>query len=283
MDQSLIDAVQKFGHQGKITVMTGAGISAESGIPTFRGPEGYWTFGAREYHPQEMATYSMFCRYPEEVWRWYLYRMGVCLQAEPNPGHLALVDMEAALGDRFTLITQNVDGLHLRAGNSPEKTMQIHGNAMYMRCSRECSPRVYPIPPEVPGKAKEEPFNENDRQHLRCPHCDAMSRPHILLFDESYNEHHYHFNSALEAAQQTDLLIIVGTSGATNLPNQVAMMVFQQGGTIIDVNIEENTFSDLALRSGRGFFLQEYSGIALPALLEVLTGDGDGTMPRQDG
>ena len=81
--------------------MTGAGISAESGIPTFRGPEGYWTFGSREYHPQEMATFNMFSRHPEEVWRWYLYRLGVCSNAEPNDGHYALVDMEELLEDRF--------------------------------------------------------------------------------------------------------------------------------------------------------------------------------------
>lgn len=273
MDQQLFDALAQFKQQGKITVMTGAGISAESGIPTFRGPEGYWTFGSKEYHPQEMATFHMLSLYPEEVWRWYLYRMGVCRSAEPNPGHFALVDMEAEFGDRFTLITQNIDGLHLRAGNSLEKTMQIHGNVSYMRCLKECTPEVYPIPEEVPGKAKEDPFTEYDRQYLRCPRCGSMSRPHILLFDESYNEHHYHFHSALEAAQKTDLLIIVGTAGATNLPNQVAMAVYQQGGTIIDINIEENTFSDMALRSGRGFFVQKPSGQALPEIFEVLAGD----------
>ncbi|MCA9686135.1 MAG: RNA polymerase subunit sigma, partial [Myxococcales bacterium] len=95
----------------KVVVLTGAGISAESGIPTFRGPEGYWTVGAREYHPQELATLQAFNRMPREVWHWYLYRRGICRAAEPNPAHFALVELERALGDRFTLITQNVDGL----------------------------------------------------------------------------------------------------------------------------------------------------------------------------
>lgn len=273
MEQSLKNALTPFRKRGLITVMTGAGISAESGIPTFRGPEGYWTFGSQVYHPQEMATFSMFSKYPEEVWRWYLYRMGVCGNAEPNPGHYALADMEATFGNRFTLITQNVDGLHLTAGNSADKTMQIHGNVYHMRCAKECSPEVYPIPEEVPGKAKEDPFTETDRKYLTCPRCGAMSRPHILLFDECYNEHHYHFHSALDAAQKTDLLFIVGTSGATNLPNQVAMSVFQQGGVIIDVNIEENTFAELALRSGRGFFIQEPSGKVLPEIYAFLAGE----------
>ncbi|WP_028579919.1 SIR2 family NAD-dependent protein deacylase [Desulfogranum japonicum] len=274
MNQQLTHILREYGQNSekKVTVMTGAGISAESGIPTFRGPEGYWTFGSKEYHPQEMATFNMFSRYPEEVWRWYLYRLGVCSTAEPNAGHYALVDLEELLQNRFTLITQNIDGLHLRAGSSPTKTMQIHGNVAFMRCALDCTPDVYPIPEEVPGKNKDTPFTETDRQFLKCPKCGARSRPHILLFDESYNEHHYHFYSAIQAAQDTDLLIIVGTSGATNLPNQVAAQVFSKGGIIIDINIEENTFSDMALRSGRGFFLQQPSSEALQEIYSVMSG-----------
>ena len=109
---------------GSLVVLSGAGISAESGIPTFRGKEGYWTVGSTEYHPQEMATFAMFTREPEAIWGWYLYRRTVCHEAGPNAGHQAVVRMEQALGDRFLLITQNVDGLHLRAGNSLERTFQ---------------------------------------------------------------------------------------------------------------------------------------------------------------
>ncbi|WP_319588575.1 Sir2 family NAD-dependent protein deacetylase [uncultured Desulfobulbus sp.] len=258
------------GGTGKITVLTGAGISAESGIPTFRGPEGYWTVGSTVYQPQEMATFHMFCQMPDEVWKWYLYRMGICGAAEPNPGHLALVAMEQHFGDRFTLITQNVDGLHLRAGNTLPRTYQIHGNVFYMRCSLECSEAFYPIPAAVRPKSKEEGLTDSDREHLRCPLCGARSRPHILLFDESYNEHHYHFYSSLKTAQNTALLIVVGTAGATNLPNQVAREVYQRDGVIIDVNIEANPFTQLAQKSARGFFVQEPSASALPALLEAM-------------
>ncbi len=255
---------------GRITALTGAGISAESGIPTFRGPEGYWTVGSRVYQPQEMATFWMFTHQPDEVWKWYLYRMGVCARAEPNPGHLALVELEQRFGDRFTLITQNVDGLHLRAGNTLARTFQIHGNVFYMRCAVECHDAVYPIPAAVKAKGKDEPLTDEDKQHLRCPLCGARSRPHILLFDESYNEHHYHFYSALKAARETALLIVVGTAGATNLPNQVANEVDRQGGVILDINIDANPFSQLALNSGRGFFLQEPSASALPAVVAAL-------------
>lgn len=254
------------GGTGRITVLTGAGISAESGIPTFRGPEGYWTVGSTVYQPQEMATFHMFSQQPDEVWKWYLYRRGVCAAANPNTGHLALVEMEQRFGDRFTLITQNVDGLHLRAGNTLARTYQIHGNVFYMRCSLECSEAVYPIPEAVLSKSKEDSLTETDRLHLRCPLCGARTRPHILLFDESYNEHHYHFYSSLKIARETALLIVVGTAGATNLPNQVAREVYQRDGVIIDINIESNPFAQLAQNSIRGFFIKEASATALPAL-----------------
>lgn len=255
---------------GFITVLTGAGISAESGIPTFRGPEGYWTVGSKVYHPQEMATFEMFSRMPDEVWRWYLYRMGVCAAAAPNPGHQALVAMERHFGDRFTLITQNVDGLHLRAGNSLERTYQIHGNVFFMRCALNCTDDVYLLPAEVQPKTADEPLTAEDRKHLRCPRCGAYSRPHVLFFDESYNEEHYRFYSSLNTARDTDLLIVVGTSGATNLPNQIVHEVLNHGGMIVDINIEENPFSRLAAKSAHGFFLQEPSATALPALLEIM-------------
>ncbi|QTA84031.1 SIR2 family NAD-dependent protein deacylase [Desulfonema magnum] len=265
----LRDVVRNSGH---ITVLTGAGISAESGIPTFRGPEGYWSVGSKEYHPQEMATYSMFMQNPDEIWKWYLYRLGICQSAEPNPGHLALVEMENRFKDHFTLITQNVDGLHLRAGNSLENTFQIHGNINYMRCSHECSDDVFPIPEEVSGKAKGEELTETDRKLLTCPNCGKRTRPHVLWFDETYNEHFYHYSSSLKAAQKTALLIVAGTSGATNLPNQVAWEVYRREGIIVDVNIQENPFSNMALSSTKGYFMKEACSTALPAVLEALSG-----------
>src|ERR1017187_4141744 len=97
---------------GPVVFLTGAGISAESGIPTFRGPEGFWRVGSRNYQPTEMATAVAFARMPAEVWRWYLFRRGVCRSAAPNAAHRALVRFEKRAGDRFLLIIQNVDGLH---------------------------------------------------------------------------------------------------------------------------------------------------------------------------
>ena len=270
LNRHLKKTLQDFARgSGRITILTGAGISAESGIPTFRGPEGYWTIGSKEYHPQEMATYSMFVKKPDEVWKWYLYRIGVCGKASPNPGHFALVGMETLFKNRFTLITQNVDNLHLRAGNRLEKTFQIHGNVFFMRCAGECALTVYPIPEDLSGRGKNENLTEKDRSLLMCPDCGSRTRPHVLWFDEMYNEHFYRYHSALNVSGETELLIVVGTSGATNLPNQVVWEVKNRDGIIIDINIEENPFSNLALKSRRGFFIKQPSSKALPSILHV--------------
>jgi NAD-dependent deacetylase len=270
MDPKLTTFLKEFARgQDRLTVLTGAGISAESGIPTFRGPEGYWTIGSTVYQPQEMATYHMFSNDPWEVWRWYLYRLGICAQADPNPGHMAIVAMEKMFSERFLLITQNVDGLHLRAGSSPEKTFQIHGNIFSRRCDRPCTKEIFPMPSALRGKERDNPMTEEEKQLLRCPKCGGMTRPHVLWFDESYDETHYRFESSLAAAAKTDLLLIVGTSGATNLPNQVAWQVHHRGGVIVDVNIEKNPFTDLALKNNRGYFVQKSSGTALPAMVDL--------------
>jgi len=269
LDRHLEKILQDFAKgSGRLTILTGAGISAESNIPTFRGPEGYWTIGSNEYQPQEMATYRMFRQKPEEVWKWYLYRIGVCKKAQPNPGHHALVEMETLFKDRFTLITQNVDNLHLRAGNSLLKTFQIHGNVFFMRCADECKRKVLPIPKNLTGREKNDALTEADRQLLICPYCGSLTRPHVLWFDEMYNEHYYRYHSALKVAGETDLLLVVGTSGATSLPNQVVWEVKHRNGIIIDINIEKNPFSFIAVNSRQGFFIKQPSGETLPDMVQ---------------
>lgn len=252
--------------KGRVTVLTGAGISAESGIPTFRGPEGFWTVGSREYHPQEMATFRMFNKDPESVWVWYLYRMGLCRQARPNAGHLALVSMESRLQDRFTLITQNVDNLHIRAGSSLERTYQIHGNIFYTRCASSCLDALLPLPEALRPKEKGGSLTAEEKDLLMCPACGGWLRPHVLWFDETYDEHNYRFNSALETAQHTRLLITVGTAGATTLPNHIVNLVHRNGGLMIDINVDDNPFGRVARQSGRGVFIQCSSSEALSQL-----------------
>lgn len=254
---------------GGFTFLTGAGISAESGIPTFRGPEGYWTVGSRVYQPQEMATWAMFQQSPDAVWQWYLYRAGVCRQAAPNPGHLALAALEPLLGDRFRLITQNVDGLHLRAGNSPARTYQIHGNVFYMRCAAGCTDDLYPLPEHLAGRDASLPLDADTRRRLACGRCGRPARPHVLWFDETYDEKHFRFHSALQTAAATGMLWVIGTSGSTNLPLQVAAEVVRRGGTLIDINLAENPFSQLARRTPAGTFLKHAAARFLPQLLAV--------------
>ena len=253
----------------RITVLTGAGISAESGIPTFRGPEGYWTIGSKDYHPQEMATYAMFTQQPDEVWKWYLYRLSVCRDAEPNRGHLALVELEQHFQDRFTLITQNVDNLHLRAGSSPSQTYQIHGNVFFMRCVNDCQGELSPLPLDIFPREKDQDLSAEDKQKLRCTHCGAGTRPHVLWFDECYDEHYFKFESAMRVAAETDLLIIAGTSGVTSLPNHIANTVYQNE-TIIDINIEANPFTELALHSPAGDFYQMSCSDGFEKLLTLI-------------
>ena len=258
-------------HQSRITVLTGAGISAESGIPTFRGPEGYWTVGSKVYMPQEMATLSMFRQQPLAVWQWYLYRLGVCLHAEPNAGHYALAQMEQQLAERFGLISQNIDNLHIRAGNSLQRTLQIHGNINHTRCSAACTDELRLLPDALKKHRTEQTLTAAEIRLLHCPDCDAWLRPHVLWFDEYYDEEFFRYESSMALANKTDLLISVGTSGATTLPNQVAMTVHSRGQTIVDINPEANPFSELAGNSPHGMHIRAAAAVALPQLAQLCT------------
>jgi NAD-dependent deacetylase len=271
MERRIEEAFAGLRDRGRLVVLTGAGISAESGVPTFRGPEGYWTVGSVNYRPEEMATSAMFERHPEEVWQWYLYRIGICRAAAPNPGHEAVARMEQLLGDRFVLLTQNVDGIHLRAGNSEGRTYQIHGNIETVRCGASCSRATFPLPGEVEVKRRDEPLAEADSRALQCQRCGAWVRPHVLWFDECYDEEHFRFESSLAAASRADVLLVVGTSGATNLPMQVGMTAASRGALIVDVNPDPNPFSRMAERGG-GFFIEGPAGEALPELAAAIEG-----------
>ncbi len=257
----------------RVVVVTGAGISAESDIPTFRGAQGYWTVGAKEYHPEQLAKLEAFEDMPREVWHWYLYRKGICNAAEPNAAHRALAELEAALGDDFCLITQNVDGLHLRAGNSLARTLQVHGNTDYMRPIEGDSTPI-PIPADIPPQAKDDPIS--DAHWARLHTSDGRpTRPHVLWFDECYNESLYRADSALEAAQSCDLLIVIGTSGAAAIPYHAAAAALQNGALFIDINLEENPFQEKAREReavGRGLWLRGSSSLWMPKIVARLVG-----------
>ena len=268
MDDVLAICRRALEQPGKVVALTGAGVSAESGIPTFRGTEGYWTIGAREYHPQELATHKAFEAMPWSVWAWYLYRRAVCRGAAPNAAHLALARLAAALPDRFALVTQNVDGLHRRAGSPDATTFPIHGDISLMRCANECGSDRWPLPAAVPDLAKGAEVTPEVRALLRCPRCGAMARPHVLWFDESYDEPRYHLDTVRRVAGQAALLIVAGTSAQTNLPWQVVTLAGGNAAAIVDVNVEDNPFGEIAAQSGG--VIRAPAATAIPAIVDCL-------------
>ena len=252
-----------------LVFLTGAGVSAESGIPTFRGEEGYWSVGSAFYRPMDLATNAAFRRMPDDVWSWYLYRRTVCNAASPNGAHEALARLEKVLGDRFLLVTQNVDGLHRRAGNSAQRTFEVHGNINQMRCANACSLKPVPMPEELGPKTRDTALTDEERALLVCPLCGGPARPHVLWFDECYDEERFRFQSSLAAVRRAGALITVGSSGATNLPMQMAQMAHGKGAILIDINPETNPFAQLA-QGGGGVWMKQAAGAALAELEELL-------------
>ena len=206
-----------------IAAVTGAGISSESGIPTFRGPGGLW----RNFRAEELATPEAFRRDPVLVWEWYDWRRGICAKAAPNPAHIALAELDSA-GDEFLLITQNVDGLHRRAGS--KRLLEIHGNIWRARCTSCRS--VFDL--------METPLEEIPP---RCE-CGGLARPDILWFGESYDSRL--IGRAFDFLTQADLVLVIGTSGMVPIPVQMAAHARSHGARIVDFNTETSAVSDIA-------------------------------------
>ena len=193
----------------------------------------------------------MFSTNPTVVWPWYLWRQFECAKAEPNAAHRALVRLESTLGERFTLVTQNVDGLHHRSGSSSGRTMEIHGNINIHRCAGRCGTRsALPLLRGV-GAACE--FDKRWKPALTCTECGGWMRPHVLWFDEYYDEEQYRFESAIRAAEAADALVVVGTTGATSLPAHILQIARNRRIPIIDVNPDDNPFARAAARSPGGW------------------------------
>ena len=262
--QRAADCLRK---QQYITFLVGAGLSADSGIPTFRGKDGYWVNGSVNYKAEDIGTLHMFVVNPQEVWKWYLYRRGVTTAAQPNKGHFALKAIEDLIGDRFALVSQNVDGLHKRAGSSRERTYLIHGDFDYVRCSRECSDEWYPFPDGISMVNRDKNvITDAEWDLLTCPKCGELLRPNVLWFDEYYNETDYKLFSVLKVMENTGLLITLGTSGATGLPARMVDMGLEKQALVVEVNLDKTRLTDLLnLRSngmivkmGTSEFLEEF-------------------------
>ncbi len=228
--------------RNNITFLTGAGVSSASGIPTYRGSDGIWIKGTKFYKPESFGTFKHFKNNPDEVWQYTFFRKKMFAEALPNESHYDLVAIENILKERFQLITQNIDNLHQRAGS--ENIYEIHGNLREMRCSGECSKEVYEIPSKISFKDYDEDLTVEEKELLVCPQCDKVTRPNILWFDEYYNERNFKIHTTLKIAKKTSLMIILGSSGATNLPNSLVQQTIKYGGSVIDVNMEDNNFTE---------------------------------------
>ncbi|MGA1598629.1 MAG: SIR2 family NAD-dependent protein deacylase [bacterium] len=257
--------------RGRLFCLTGAGVSAESGIPTFRGSEGFWMVGSRNYVPEELATWAFFQDHPVDSWDWYRHRFSACRDVTPNPGHLAFVQAEQKLGTRFFLVTQNVDDLHRRAGNSEAQTAEVHGSIRWMRCMNAapeafggCPDELAEIPWDFLLSTSGTDVFEDAR--MRCGRCGAWMRPHVLWFDEYYqSSRHYRLEDALDRLEDADLLLIAGCSGTLFLANHLVEQVSGRIPMII-IDPERHEFVEKVLRAD-GVFVQGPGSVALPELL----------------
>jgi len=206
-----------------IVVLTGAGISAESGVPTFRGKEGLWN----SYSPEELANPDAFQRDPKLVWEWYDWRRGLVAKTEPNPAHEALARMESRI-DSFALITQNVDGLHDRAGS--KNVMKLHGDLWWVRCL-SC------------GRVSEN--REVPLRHLppKCD-CGGLLRPDIVWFGEALALEV--MDAAWSRASEADVFLVIGTSALVQPAASLPFRAKEHGARVIEVNIEQTVITPYA-------------------------------------
>jgi NAD-dependent deacetylase len=232
----------------RILVLTGAGISAESGVPTFRGAEGLW----RELRPEDLATPAAFARDPRLVWEWYDWRRRRVRECRPNSAHLALAALALARGiARARIVTQNVDGLHAVAAREAAASLaptglagsalplELHGSLFRVRCTAcgACDEHVDPIDASSADSLP------------RCRRCRALLRPDIVWFGEPLDD--AVLGEALTRARTADVCLVVGTSAVVQPAASVAMVTKRSGGHVIEVNPDTTPltpFADVSIR-----------------------------------
>lgn len=235
------DFVDALLYSKRLVVLTGAGVSAESGLPTFRQAQiGLWS----RYDPQELATPQAFVANPRLVWEWYAWRRQLITEASPNPAHQALADLQQ-LVPALTLITQNVDGLHQQAGSSD--VIELHGNIGRTICSRERTVvDAWPVTEEFPPL---------------CPDCQAPLRPDVVWFGESLPSGAV--NAAVDATATCDLFLSIGTSALIHPAADLAHIAQHRGALVAELNAEPTPLTRHA-----DFALQGQAGVLLPELID---------------
>jgi len=248
----------------RFLVLTGAGVSAESGIPTFRGKDGYW----RNLDPAKLAMPEAFARDPKLVWEWYRERRQRIRDAQPNAGHEAIAQL-AQHPDEFLLITQNVDDLHARAGVANEKMVQIHGDIFVTKCSRcDFSEKGRGGSPEPPARGRLRsiaPTSENNVDLPRCPECAALMRPGVVWFGEQLPRDKVQRVESYLDRGACDLVMVAGTTATFGYIVDWALRASGDGGELIEVNPEETPLSQFATR-----LVREPAAIALPRIVDAL-------------
>lgn len=225
-----------------VCVLTGAGISAESGVPTFRGNDGLW----KKFRPEELANVQAFMRNPELVWEWYAYRRRLIAEVKPHAGHRALVEIERRVSD-FTLVTQNVDGLHADAGS--RHILELHGNIrrnICLSCSAE-APQDLPV---------------SDSHVPTCPSCGGLIRPGVVWFGEMLPM--MVFAEAERAAKRCDLFLSIGTSTVVYPAASLAFTAKTHGAFVAEINPESTDLTphaDVVLRTP--------ASVGVPAIAEL--------------
>jgi NAD-dependent deacetylase len=233
--------VERLAVSRRVAVLTGAGISAESGIPTFRDAlTGLWA----NYDPQELATPEGFARNPGLVWEWYAERRARIAAVQPNPGHVALAAL-AQRFERFTLVTQNIDSLHQRAGS--REVVELHGNIARVKCSREGTVvDAFPAGESPP----------------RC-HCGAWLRPDVVWFGEMLPA--AALARAEAAAEHCEVFFSIGTSAQVYPAAELPLRALSAGAAVVEINPERTSLTRHAQ-----FVLPGAAGKVLPALLQRL-------------
>ncbi len=237
-----VSLVETLRRAQRVVALTGAGVSQESGLRTFRDPQvGLWS----QYRPEELASPQGFARNPKLVWDWYAWRREAVKAARPNSGHYALVEMERRI-PLFTLITQNVDGLHRLAGS--RNVLELHGNIQRVRCSGCGCPA--------------ETWDDDSSNVPRCEQCGDLLRPDVVWFGEALPR--AELEAAVQAARSCQMFFSIGTSGIVQPAASLPFAARNSGAIIVEVNLEPTP-----LTSKAHFFLQGKSGEILPALVRA--------------
>lgn len=245
--ESLVQqAARRLAGVTRLVVLTGAGVSKESGIPTFReAQDGLWA----RYDPMMMASREGFLRDPKLVWEWYEYRFGMVEAARPNSGHLAIAELEQIIPDT-AVITQNIDGLHQAAGS--RVVYELHGSIRRYKC----------LSGRHTGFTRQDVLAAAERPP-RCPRCGDLLRPDVVWFGEYLPEDV--LAAAFTLSGQCDAMLVVGTSGVVQPAASLPFVAAQAGALVIDVNPERDEIADVA-----DIFLQGRGGEVLPGLVVAL-------------